>query len=331
MHRKRPFEVARDFRQHALLRGRRLERQNPLQRLAHLVLAHAHRDSALPMVLRAPQRQRDLVVEKLLEDQPDLRRAAKGVQQLDVFFLSAENGPHSSASRRVGKRYRSRISSGSGSAMLPSKFTQHAVDDPPQHPRADRPNRLVDRDDAPHFGRIRGGRAVAAQNLDLRIHHLDAPRPVRVDLRLAVHHQPLPFLEPPFEIRAVKKSRVQLARGVAHRHVKHRPAPAAKPHRAAAAARHFSQNRVYLPRNNFRDLREANAVLVAKRQIPQQVADGHDSALLERRRALRPHPAQVFHRIVEVNGHHSGTDDPAGTLTHTSRRPNQRQAALQIL
>ena len=58
VHRKRLFEVAGNFRQHALLRGRRLERQNPLQRLAHSFFAHAHRDPALPVILRAPQRQR---------------------------------------------------------------------------------------------------------------------------------------------------------------------------------------------------------------------------------------------------------------------------------
>ena len=75
---------------------------------------------------------------------------------------------------------------------------------------------------------------------------------------------------------------------------------------------------MHLPRNNFRDLRESNAVLVAERQIAEQIADGRDAALLERRRAMRPHAAQIFHRIVQLDRHHqvySGTGNPVGALT----------------
>ncbi len=316
VHRKRLFEVACDFRQHALLRRRRLERQNPLQRFADFFFAHAHRDPALPVILRAAQRQRDLVVEELLENQPQVRRAAERVEQLDVFvFRRKMNREQRLAPARKPVARANLLRQRIGDVAV--EIQQHGIDDSPQHPRADRANRFVHRHDASHFGRIRG-RAIAAQNLDLRIHHLDPPRPVRVDLRLAVHHEPLPFLKPPFEIRAVKKSRVQRARRVAHRHVKHGAAPAAEPHRASAAARHFGQNRLHLPGNNFGDLRESNPVLVAEWQIAEQVANGHNPALLERRRTMRPHAAQIFHRIAEIDRHHqaySGTDNPVGALT----------------
>ncbi len=90
VHRIGPLEVRRDFREHALLRRRRLERQDALQRLADFFFAHAHGDPALAMFAQPAQRQRELVVEKLLEDQPRLRRAAKRVEQLDAFVLRRE-------------------------------------------------------------------------------------------------------------------------------------------------------------------------------------------------------------------------------------------------
>ena len=49
-----------------------------------------------------------------------------------------------------------------------------------------------------------------------------------------------------------------------------------------------------LPRNNFRDLREPNPVLVAERQISKQVSDGRDAAFFERGGAVRATPRRYF-------------------------------------
>ena len=54
-----------------------------------------------------------------------------------------------------------------------------------------------------------GPSSARADDFDLRIHHLDAAGTVRIEFGLAVHHEALAFLEAPFQICAVKKSRVQ--------------------------------------------------------------------------------------------------------------------------
>ena len=95
------FQIGGDFRQHALLRGRRLEWKNSLQRLAYLLFPDAHRDSALAMFLLPAQRKRKLVVEKFLEDQSHLGGTAETVQQLQIFiFRRKMRVKHGFAARR---------------------------------------------------------------------------------------------------------------------------------------------------------------------------------------------------------------------------------------
>ena len=91
---------------------------------------------------------------------------------------------------------------------------------------------------------------------------------------------------------------------VAHRHVKHWPArPRAK--RTVLPPPLATSPRIVCtcPGMIFGDLREADAVLVAERQIAEQVADGRDAALFEHRGALRADAAQILHRIVQGDGH----------------------------
>ncbi len=75
-----------------------LKGKNALQRVADFVLADTHGDPRPAMFALAAQRQGKLIIEKLLEDQPHLRGAAKTVQQIEAFALRAENA------RRAGLR-----------------------------------------------------------------------------------------------------------------------------------------------------------------------------------------------------------------------------------
>ena len=177
------------------------------------------------MFVLPAQRQRQLIVEELLENQPRLRGAAKSVEQLEIFVLRREMRVEQRLAPRgeaiaLADFFRKRV------GHVAVEIAQHAVNDSPQHPRADAADRFVDRDDAPDFRRIAWSVVARADQLDLRVHHLDSAGPVRVHVGLAVHHQPLALFEPPFQIRAVKKSRVQRAGIVPHGHVKHSGAPA---------------------------------------------------------------------------------------------------------
>ena len=122
------------------------------------------------------------------------------------------------------------------------------------------------------------GALIAPYELDLRIHHLDAPGPVRVQIGLPVQHHPLSFFQSLLQICAMKKPGVQPAGGVLRGHVKHWGAPSHESNRVAAGD--LCKHRMNLPGHNFRDWREMDAVLVAEGQIAQQVGDGCDAAFL---------------------------------------------------
>ena len=146
-----------------------------------------------------------------------------------------------------------------------------------------------------------------------------------------MHHEPLAFLEPALQIRAVKKARVQRGRIIAHRHVKHSCAPTSEAHRASPAAGHFGKNCVHLSGNDLRDGRESDSVFVAEGQIAEQIADGQDAALLERRGALRANAPQILHRIVQCDRHAIEDRRPAakrGYLPSTENASSTLPGAL---
>jgi hypothetical protein len=96
-----------------------------------------------------------LVVEKFLEDQADLRGAAVVVEQFDTLILRREVG--------VQQRFAARGEAIAIENFLRQRFGniaieigEHAIDDAAQHARTDRADGFVDRDDAADFGGIGG-------------------------------------------------------------------------------------------------------------------------------------------------------------------------------
>jgi hypothetical protein len=87
--------------------------------------------------------------------------------------------------------------------------------------------------------------------------------------------------------------------------VKDRAAAAREAH-VSPAAYNLAHDCVNLSGDDFGDGGEADAVLVSKRKIAEEIADGGDAAFFENRRALRPHASQVFHRIRQFEGHGQG-------------------------
>src|SRR5579859_2877755 len=83
VHRRRLFEVRNDFRKYPFLCLCWLEWQNAFQRLADAVLAHAESDGIFLPRGTAIQAQAELVLKKLLKNQPLLRWRAKRIQRVE--------------------------------------------------------------------------------------------------------------------------------------------------------------------------------------------------------------------------------------------------------
>ena len=170
MHGIRLFEIGRDFGEHAFLRRCRLERQDSFQCLADFVLAYSHRDSGKAVFLLAPQCECELIVKKLLEDQPDLRRTAPAVQQLEAFVLRWEMSVKQGlAARRKPVAFANRGRQRVGNIGI--EVVQYRINDSPQHSRTDCTDSFVNWNDPAHFSRIRRRSVRAPYKLDLRVHH----------------------------------------------------------------------------------------------------------------------------------------------------------------
>ena len=117
------LEIRGDFREHALLRVRGLERQDALQRLADFILANAHGYAAPAALALAPLRQRQLVIEKLFEDQTHMRGAAEAVQLFEIFVSSAGSGRRAALRAAWEIDSARECSSGSGSGTSPAKLS----------------------------------------------------------------------------------------------------------------------------------------------------------------------------------------------------------------
>ena len=101
-----------------------------------------------------------------------------------------------------------------------------------------------------------------------------------------MQHQPLPRLQPPFQIPAVKKlARQQATRLVLHQQVIDRVVRELVRNRLPA--HHLRANRVDAVRLDIFHVGKVDAIFVAKRQVQQQVFDGVNPALGQQLRALR--------------------------------------------
>ena len=295
------LEIGNNIGQNALLRAGGLEGKNALNGVADAVFAHAKGDSFFFAMLLAAQRDSQLIEKEFLENQTQVRGAAELIERFQIGARRRKMHVHQSIVARrkleaLENIRRKRIGNRRG------KILQHAVDNPAQHARAEAAHGFVNGNDAAHFRGI--GFAFAggiADQFKFRIDHLQARGAVRIDFHFAVQHDALQSLEAPLQIAAVKKDGVERPGIVAHGEMVKRAAAAMI--REQPAGGDARQNRGRLSRLNLIDRREMDAVFVAKRKIIQQGADGFDAALDEQSGALRADAFQIFHRIVESNGH----------------------------
>ena len=101
VHRRALLKVRGDFTQRAFLRTRRLEGQYALDRFTNGRFAHAEGDARLPLRRFLAHGHAQLIEEKFLKDQPQVRRRAKRIQRLDRF--GGRRKMHETAARHAAR------------------------------------------------------------------------------------------------------------------------------------------------------------------------------------------------------------------------------------
>ena len=134
---------------------------------------------------QAAQGQGELIVEKFLEDQANLRGTAVVVKQLDALVLRREvRIEQGFAPRGEAIAFENLRRERFGNIAV--EIGEHAVDDAAQHARADGADGFVDGDDAADFGGIGGAAFGGAYEFHLGVDHFQAARAVAVFVHFSV-------------------------------------------------------------------------------------------------------------------------------------------------
>src|SRR6185437_7787170 len=160
--------IVSDFRQHPLLRARWLERQHLLDALPHAIVKVEAYSFADPR-FRALERQPAFEPEELFEDQPELRRRTKRIQQAQVFLLMrkmkfANGGIAVRQFQPLANMRGKRI--GKVVQVLKDLMNKHA-----ENASRDFAGRFIDRNNPASVERGLGFRIVRGKNLKLGMHH----------------------------------------------------------------------------------------------------------------------------------------------------------------
>src|SRR4029077_20100921 len=289
MHGRGLLQIRGNLGENSFLGLRRFERQNAFQRFAHTCLANAKGDARAALPFFPAQRQAQLVKEKLLEDQAAVRRRAKLVQRLQghVCRGKMDKAKGVGAAGKTISREQRRGQSIEGNR---GKILQSAIDKPPQDTRADVADRFIDRHDAAHLGGIG---SVCAKQLALRIDHFNPARTARIEIRFAVYDHGLADAEASLHIGAVKKFAGQAPRRIPNDQVEDSSSAPRKARNAGIGD--GAMNGVRASRSDLLNVVEANAILIAKRQVKQQIGDRMNAPIRQRGRALRANALEIFH------------------------------------
>ncbi len=257
----------------------------------------------LPHPPLAHHADRNLEVEKLLENHPLVRRGRAGVvpRQFPVPLLGApetEFGKMELPDGRALLRQAQfpRQPGGDPVRDLPGEARDHLVEDLPEGARLQVPQPAVDRDDTPGMDPL----PIFVQDFTLRVHDDQGAARVGVPFHLAVEHHPDPGLVDPPEVGLVEELDPHGAPFVPDQQLENR-----KPAAAAGDTPHAA----YLPPEEDPLLRpeahggpEPGPVLVAEGNVVEQVADGPDPVGREDFRAPRTDPLEKLDRGIHASG-----------------------------
>ena len=307
----RRAHVVGDLAQDALLRRGEVEGKDPLHDLADAVVDLERDALAQAAHLPAAQREAELKEEQLLEDQPQVARAARRVQQADVVVaghvdvaegLAARDQPQPLAHGRRQRVGQARVERGG-----------QPGEDAPQRLAAQRAELLVYRH---HPAGVHAGRVVVFDQLVLRRAHHQAAA-VAVALDGAVEGDAPPARERVLEEGLVEPERLHAAALVLQPGFEERHPPRA----AQAGHRDPSRDRGPLAGPQVGDPRALGAVFVPQRQVIQEVLDRRDPDLGEVGGPLGTDTPHVLHRIRELHPRAAAAAHPSYTIAARRERP----------
>ena len=299
-HRCRLLHVIDNLFQHALLRRRRMKRQNLLHCRARLVVdreAHARlRPHLAPFQLQAKFEKK-----QFLKDQTKQRWSPRRLQLRQAL---AHHGPMRLPERGLAihephlpaYHRRNRIRQ-----ILVQPF-QHPVNDAPEPSRRQLPfsGRLINGNNAPRLQRLplsllficrRAAPDRVIQNFKLRLHDLQPVNSSRRRLHLSVQRHNLSRPKLIFQIGRVEPDALQCVASLAHRQLKQRHASRAKQSRRA----HLGDHARHLSGAQLADAPRIQPVFIAKRQVVEQVFDRRDALLQQHLGNARPNALHILH------------------------------------
>ncbi len=320
-------QVVRDLAQHPPLRPGQGKGKDPLHRLAGGVPDLESGAPPLGAHADAAPGEADLEEEQLLQDEPHVPRRAEGVQPLERVGVA---GQMHAPERLAAADDREPLAHVGGDRVgeVGGHLLREVREDPPQRLDGERPELLVDGDEA---AGVDAAVLVPLDDLVLRRPHDEEPRGHRVRLDEAEEHHLLAPRERLPQVGLVEEDGLQPPAPVVEAHLVDRHAPRA----AQARHRDLARDGDAHAGAQVGHPREAPPVLVAHGQVEQEVLGGAHAGLREGLGPLGAHALHVLDRRLEVHiprGDLPTAGDKPGSYwkKSTSARPGSRRTRRAV-
>ncbi len=306
-HGRRTLHVLGNLLQHPLLRRGRMEGQHPLEGIAHAV-GDGEGDARLGAHIAPLHLQSDLEKKQFLEDEAAVRRRARALQVLEP--RSGLGKMRQAKSFAPGDQVQA-LPDGAWNAVgqLRREVGERAMDDAAEPARAQPAigGGFVDGHDAPDLKRLSRQvlrrlllrfRDRLGQDLELRLHQLDAMAPAAWFLHPAIESDRLSGLELISQVGGIEPYAGDGLAALAGGHLVDFDAAPGGAEQAGAAD--FRDDGGHLAGTQLGDAARIDAVLVTEGQIVEQVLDRADALAGQDLRQPRADSLDVLHRGVEL-------------------------------
>src|ERR1035438_2754703 len=284
--------IVGNFFQHALLRRRRMERQNSLYGVAYAA-ANLESDPRLRAHLPALEFESQFEEEKFFEDEADVRRGARRLQIRQALTHLRPVGLPESATA-IDQAHVPADHSGDRVGRVLVKALQHGVDHAPEPARGKTAiaGSFVNGDDATDLERLPLGFVASAvavgsrivQNLELRLDNFEAVASTIARFHLAVQRQQHAGAKLVLQVGGVEPHALQRVTPLADGHLEDGHAARAEQSEGA----HLGDDAGHLAGAQLANATGIEPVLVAEGQIVKQVFYGADALLQQNLREPRP-------------------------------------------
>ena len=311
VHRAGLQEIRNDFPEHLALRGCQSIRENRLQ-----FPAEGRRGSVNPSSFLGPtflflQGQTQLKEEHLLEEYPSMRRRCT----LLVRFQIGVDRKMNPAKRLPAVQQAMTLGDGRGERIGDPgrQFGDHLMKDLPEQAGVQGIDARVDRN---HPAGVNAFRIFLRKDLITGVFEHQLAGPAATDPRLPVESSQTPLPEHIAEVCLVVPEGRHLPAGVLQQRLHDDETPPPGMDQPGFANPGLDGDP--LPRHQAGDLREPTAVLVAKRQMAQEILDRVDPRPVQKGGPGRADTAYVPARSVQIQGH---GESPCFILLHPEPIP----------